>query len=178
MKQHYFFTSATLQYALKDFKRQYGNNFDLLPEKVVFHINDTHPGLAIPELIRLLIDQEGLTWDAAEELTRRCMAYTNHTVMQEALERWPQDMMKQTLPRIYMILEEINRRVCEKLFKAFPDQWDRIGQMAVLAYGQVHMCSTATASKSSAMLSAVVSSRYKSGETLSPSPRRMPPRML
>ncbi|HNW87549.1 MAG TPA: glycogen/starch/alpha-glucan phosphorylase [Candidatus Limiplasma sp.] len=145
MKQHYFFTSATLQYALKDFKRQYGNNFDLLPDKVVFHINDTHPGLAIPELIRLLIDQEGLGWEEAESITHRCMAYTNHTVMQEALERWPQNMMKQTLPRIFMILEELNRRLCEKLFKIYPDQWERIGQMAILAYGQVHMANLCVA---------------------------------
>lgn len=145
MKQHYFFTSATLQYAIKDFKRQYGNNFELLPDKVVFHINDTHPGMAIPELIRLLIDQEGLSWDEAESITRRCIAYTNHTVMQEALERWPQDMMKQTLPRIYMILEEINRRVCDNLFKHYPDQWDRIGHMAILAYGQVHMANLCVA---------------------------------
>ncbi|MCE5342254.1 MAG: glycogen/starch/alpha-glucan phosphorylase [Eubacteriales bacterium] len=139
MKQHYFFTSATLQYALKDFKRQYGNNFDLMPDKVVFHVNDTHPGLAIPELFRLLIDQEGLGWDAAEHIVRNCIAYTNHTVMQEALEHWPQDMMKQTLPRIFMILEEMNRRLCDQLFKIFPGQWERIGHMAILGYGQVHM---------------------------------------
>ncbi|NLI22102.1 MAG: glycogen/starch/alpha-glucan phosphorylase [Clostridiales bacterium] len=139
MKQHYFFTSATLQYALKEFKRQYGNNFALLPDKVAFHINDTHPGLAIPELIRLLIDQEGLGWEEAEAITHRCVAYTNHTVMQEALERWPQDMMKQTLPRVFMILEELNRRLCDRLFQIYPDQWDRIGHMAILAYGQVQM---------------------------------------
>jgi len=145
MKQQYFFVSATLQYALKDFKRQYGGDFDLLPEKVVFHINDTHPGLAIPELIRLLIDQEGLDWEPAQRITHRCVAYTNHTVLQEALERWPQDMMRQTLPRIYMILEELNRRSCEKLFAFYPDQWDRIGQMAILAYGQVHMANLCVA---------------------------------
>lgn len=145
MKQHYFFTSATLQYALKDFKRQYGNNFDLLPEKVVFHINDTHPGLAIPELMRLLIDQEGLGWEEAESITRRCIAYTNHTVMQEALEHWPQDMVKQTLPRVYMILEELNRRLCAKLFTLFPGQWERIGHMAILGYGQLHMANLCAA---------------------------------
>ncbi len=139
LKQHYFFTSATIQYALKDFKRQFGNNFDLLPDKVVFHINDTHPGLALPELMRLLIDQEGLSWEMAERITRRCVAYTNHTVLAEALEKWPQDMMKNTLPRIYMILEEMNRRLCEQLFKAYPDQWERIGRMAIIGYGQVHM---------------------------------------
>ena len=139
MKQQYFFTSATLQTALKKFKKRYGNDFQRMPEKVVFHINDTHPGLAIPEMMRLLIDQEGLSWDEAQSIVNRCFAYTNHTVMQEALERWPQDMMKQTLPRILMILEEMNRRLCEALFKSYPGQWDRIGSMAILAYGQVQM---------------------------------------
>ncbi|MBE5779798.1 MAG: glycogen/starch/alpha-glucan phosphorylase [Clostridiales bacterium] len=145
LKQHYFFTSATLQYALKNFKKYYGNNFDLLPDKCVFHINDTHPGLAIPEMMRLLIDQEGLSWEMASRITKRCMAYTNHTVMAEALERWPVDMMQQTLPRIYMILEELNRRLCEELFMAYPDQWERIGHMAIIGYGQVHMANLCVA---------------------------------
>ncbi len=145
LKQHYFFTSATLQYAIKNFKKHYGNNFDLLPDKAVFHINDTHPGLAIPELMRILIDEEGLEWEMAQRITHRCMAYTNHTVMAEALERWPVDMMRQTLPRIYMILEELNRRVCEELFKSYPDQWDRIGHMAIIGYGQVHMANLCVA---------------------------------
>ena len=145
LKQHYFFTSATLQYALKNFKKYYGNNFDLLPDKCVFHINDTHPGLAIPELIRLLIDQEGLDWDMACRITKRCMAYTNHTVMAEALECWPTDMMQQTLPRIYMILEELNRRLCADLFVSYPDQWERIGHMAIIGYGQVHMANLCVA---------------------------------
>jgi len=145
LKQQYFFTSATLQYALKAFKRDYGDHFELLPGKVVFHINDTHPGLAIPELMRLLIDQEGLDWEVAQGITYRCMAYTNHTVMAEALERWPVDMMRQTLPRIFMILEELNRRVCEEIFKSYPDQWDRIGHMAIIGYGQVHMANLCVA---------------------------------
>ncbi|NLV57846.1 MAG: glycogen/starch/alpha-glucan phosphorylase [Clostridiales bacterium] len=145
LKQHYFFTSATLQNALKTFKRQYGNHLELLPDKVVFHINDTHPGLAIPEMMRLLIDQEGLDWETAQRITYRCMAYTNHTVMAEALERWPVEMMRQTLPRIFMILEELNRRVCESLFQSYPDQWDRIGRMAIIAYGQVHMANLCVA---------------------------------
>jgi len=145
LKQHYFFTSATLQNALKTFKRQYGNHLELLPDKVVFHINDTHPGLAIPEMMRLLIDQEGLDWETAQRITYRCMAYTNHTVMAEALERWPVEMMRQTLPRIFMILEELNRRVCESLFQSYPDQWDRIGHMAIIAYGQVHMANLCVA---------------------------------
>ena len=145
LKQQYFFTSATLQYALKVFKRDFGTNFSMLPDKAVFHINDTHPGLAIPELMRLLIDQEGLGWDEAQAIVSRCVAYTNHTVMAEALEKWPVDLMKQTLPRIFMILEELNRRLCEKLFQSYPDQWDRIGHMAIIAYGQVHMANLCVA---------------------------------
>ena len=149
LRQQYFFVSATMQYALKRFKTHFGTNFDLLPDKCVFHINDTHPALAIPELMRLLIDQEGLSWEMAERITYRCMAYTNHTVMAEALEKWPVDMMKTTLPRIYMILEELNRRLCAQLFHHYPDQWERIGHMAIIAYGQVHMANLAVAFSSS-----------------------------
>jgi starch phosphorylase len=137
--QHYFLASATLQYALKDFKRRFGSDWALLPEKAVFHINDTHPGFVIPELMRLLMDQEGLGWDEAQQITMRCMAYTNHTVMQEALERWPQDLVRRQLPRIYMILEEMNRRLCDMLWHQYPGDWDRIAQMAILANEHVHM---------------------------------------
>ena len=145
LKQHYFFTSATLQYIIKDFKRMYGNNFRLLPEKVVIHINDTHPGLAIPELMRLLIDQEGLGWDEASQIVQKTVAYTNHTIMAESLEKWPEDMVKQLLPRIYQILTEMNRRLCEKLWNYFPGQWERIGSMAIIAYNQVHMANLCVA---------------------------------
>jgi len=145
LRQQYFFVSATMQYALRRFKLHYGSNFQMLPEKCVFHINDTHPGLAIPELMRLLVDQEGLSWEAAQAITYRCMAYTNHTVLAEALEKWPVDMMKQTVPRIYMILEELNRRLCNKLFQYYPEQWERIGHMAIIAYGQVHMANLCVA---------------------------------
>ncbi|MGI6726507.1 MAG: glycogen/starch/alpha-glucan phosphorylase [Christensenellales bacterium] len=137
--QHYFLVSASLQYALKDFERRHGNNYKLLPDKAVFHINDTHPGLAIAELMRLLIDEKGLGWEEAQAITNRCMAYTNHTIMAEALERWPEDLIKNQLPRIYMILEELNRRLCEKLWDRYPGEWDRIAHMAILAYGMVHM---------------------------------------
>lgn len=139
LKQHYFFTSATIQYIVKNFKELHGTNFDLLPEKVCIHINDTHPGLAIPELMRILMDQEGLSWDAAENIVKKTVAYTNHTIMQEALERWPESMMQGQLPRIYMILQEINRRLCAKLWNKFPGDWDRIANMAVLSYNQVQM---------------------------------------
>lgn len=146
LKQHYFFTSATLQYALKDFKRRFGCNFMLLPEKMTIHINDTHPGLAIPELMRLLIDEEGLGWEEASWIVQHTVAYTNHTVMSEALERWPEDMMKNLLPRIYMILQEINRRVCARLADHYQNGCDpRIAQMAVTAYGMVHMANLCVA---------------------------------
>ena len=146
LKQHYFFTSATLQYIIKEHKRIYGSDFSRLPEKVVIHVNDTHPGLAIPELMRLLMDEGGLGWDEAEAIVSRTIAYTNHTIMQEALERWPEDMVRSQLPRIHMILEEINRRLCEKLWQRFPGDWDRIASMAVLAYHQVHMANLLIAS--------------------------------
>ena len=139
LKQQYFLSSASVQYALNDFEKVYGPVWHMLPEKVMFQINDTHPGLAIPELMRILIDEKDLEWDEAEDITHRCFAYTNHTVMQEALERWPEQMLKMLLPRIYMILEEMNRRLCEKLWQVYPGQWDRIAQMAILAYNQVHM---------------------------------------
>ena len=143
--QQYFLTSATLQYALREFKSRFGSDWQLLPEKAVFHINDTHPAFVIPELMRLLMDQEGLGWDEAQALTSRCVAYTNHTVMQEALERWPQELVRRQLPRIYMILEELNRRLCDMLWNRFPGNWDRIARMAVLAYDQVHMANLCVA---------------------------------
>ena len=145
LTQHYFFTSATLQYAVKDFKRRFGTRFNLMPEKMTVHINDTHPGLAIPELMRILIDEEGLGWDEAQAIVTKTVAYTNHTVLSEALEKWPEQMMKERLPRIYMILEEMNRRLCARLWNAFPGDWDRIAKMAILAYGQVHMANLCVA---------------------------------
>ncbi len=149
LKQQYFLSSASVQYAVNDFQKTYGPNWKLFPEKVVLHVNDTHPGLAIPELMRILIDEKGLGWDEAEEITRKSFAYTNHTVMQEALERWPQQMVRMLVPRIYMILEEMNRRLCEKLWQQFPGQWDRIAHMAILAYEQVHMANLCVAMTSS-----------------------------
>ena len=137
--QQYFLVSASLQYALKDFEANFGPDYSKLPDKAVFHINDTHPALAIPELMRILMDEKGLGWDEAQAITNRCMAYTNHTILSEALERWPEDLMRRQLPRVYMILEEMNRRLCEKLWDRFPGEWDRIAHMAILAYGMVHM---------------------------------------
>lgn len=146
LNQSYFFVSASLQHALKTFKKTHGRKFNLLPEKLVFHINDTHPGFAIPELMRLLVDEEGLGWDEAWAITTRCMAYTNHTVMSEALERWPIELVKSRLPRIYMIIEEINRRLLIRLRNALPNQEDKVLKMAVLAFEQVHMANLCVAS--------------------------------
>ena len=139
LMQEYFLVSATLQYAIKDFKRVYGTDMDQLPEKVAFHINDTHPAMVIPELMRILVDEEHLPWEVAERITINTVAYTNHTIMAEALEKWPESMMRETLPRIYAIMQELNRRLCQKLFDRFPGEWDRIGHMAILAYDQAHM---------------------------------------
>ena len=139
LMQEYFLSSATLQYAMKVFKRDIGNDMTLLPEKVAFHINDTHPALVIPELMRILVDEERLPWDEAERITEATVAYTNHTIMAEALEKWPESMLRETLPRIYSIMQEMNRRLCQKLFDYFPGQWEKIGHMAILAYDQAHM---------------------------------------
>ncbi len=145
LKQAYFFTSASLQYIVRDFKKLHGNDFSLLPEKVCIHINDTHPGFAIPELMRILMDEEGLGWDEASAIVQKTVGYTNHTIMAEALEKWPEDMVKQLLPRVYQILQEINRRLCDRLWNEFPGQWERIGHMAVIAYGMVHMANLCVA---------------------------------
>lgn len=145
LKQQYFFTSATLQYILKDFKKLNGTNWSKLPEKVVIHINDTHPGLAIPELMRLLMDEEGLGWDEAQQIVSRTMAYTNHTIMAEALEKWPEDMVKSLLPRIYQILVEMNKRLCARLWNFFPGEAERVVRMAIIAYGYIHMANLCVA---------------------------------
>ena len=145
LKQQYFFTSATLQYIFKDFKKLNGTNWSKLPEKVVIHINDTHPGLAIPELMRLLMDEEGLGWDEAQQIVSRTMAYTNHTIMAEALEKWPEDMVKSLLPRIYQILVEMNKRLCARLWNFFPGEAERVGRMAIIAYGYIHMANLCVA---------------------------------
>ena len=139
LKQHYFFTSASLQYILKEYKQTFGNDMSKLPQKVVIHVNDTHPGMAIPELMRLLIDEEGLGWDEAMNITRQTIAYTNHTIMAEALEKWPVNMVQQLLPRCYQIICEMNRRLCERLWNFFPGDWDRIARMAIVSYDNVHM---------------------------------------
>ena len=139
LKQQYFLSSASVQYAVKDFVKTYGPRWDIFADKVALHVNDTHPGMAIPELMRVLMDDHGLSWETAEDITRRSFGYTNHTVMAEALEKWPEEMVSRLLPRIYMILQEINRRECARLWEFYPGQWERIGRMAVIGYGKVNM---------------------------------------
>ena len=114
LKQQYFLVSASLQNILKDHKRRYGS-IRLLPQLAAIHLNDTHPALAVPELMRLLIDENGMSWEEAWAVTTSVCAYTNHTVLAEALETWPEDLIARKLPRIYSILKEINRRFCEDL---------------------------------------------------------------
>ena len=138
LKQQYFLVSASLQNILADHKRRYGS-LRLLPKMAAIHLNDTHPALAIPELMRLLIDENGMSWDDAWGITTSVCAYTNHTVLAEALETWPEDLIARRLPRIYSILKEINRRLCEDLWQKFPGDWDKIARMAIMSYNTVKM---------------------------------------
>ena len=146
LKQQYFLVSATLQWILKEFESRNGANWSLLPEKIVIHINDTHPTMAIPELMRILMDEKGLGWDEAWDIVTHVVAYTNHTVMSEALEKWPQDMFRRVVPRLYMILEEMNRRLMEKVEAFYPGDKGKHDYMAILANSQVSMANTCLAS--------------------------------
>jgi glycogen phosphorylase len=139
LKQQYFLVSAGLQSILRSFKKMQGESLHNLHHKVAVHINDTHPVLAIPELMRLLMDEEGMGWDEAWHITTQVISYTNHTTLVEALEKWPIDIFQPLLPRIYMIVEEINERFCRELWNRYPGDWDRIRSMAILADGQVKM---------------------------------------
>ena len=145
LKQQYFFSSASIQYAVNDFLKVYGPQWDIFSDKVAVHINDTHPAVAIPELMRILMDEHDLSWEEAEQICYNTFAYTNHTVLQEALERWPESLFAEQLPRIYMILQEMNKRLCAKLWDVYPGQWERIGHMAILGYNQVHMANLCVA---------------------------------
>ncbi len=139
LRQQYFFVSCTLQWILARFKRHHGRDLSRLADFVAVHINDTHPAIAIPELMRLLMDQEGMSWDQAWEICTKVFAYTNHTVLSEALEKWPMELIQRMLPRIWMILEEINRRLQEKLIVTYGYDWGKINYMAVIAHGYVSM---------------------------------------
>lgn len=138
IKQQYFLVSASLQDILKRYKRS-GGDLRRLPAEISIHINDTHPSLAIPEMMRILMDEEGFGWEEAWRITTGTFSYTNHTILSEALEKWPIEMMKRLLPRIFMIIDEINERFCKGLWNRHPGDWDRIHQMAIVADGQVKM---------------------------------------
>lgn len=144
LKQQYFFVSASVQEIIHKHMAVYGR-LDSLPDHVVIQINDTHPAMVIPEMMRIMMDENGLTWDDAWDLTTRTVAYTNHTVMSEALERWPEPLFKSILPRLHQILEEINRRFCDSLWEYYPGDWDRIASMAVIAYGEIRMANLSIA---------------------------------
>jgi len=138
LKQQYFFVSAGLQSILRRYRKKHGSLSDFA-DKVAIHINDTHPVLAIPELMRILMDDEGMSWEEAWHITNNTVSYTNHTVLSEALEKWPVEMFQRLLPRIYMIVYEINERFCRELWNRYPGDWDRIRAMAVVADDCVKM---------------------------------------
>ena len=144
LKQQYFFVSASLQAAIAKYKKKH-DDIHKLYEKVTFQMNDTHPTVAVAELMRILMDEEGLGWDEAWEVTTKTCAYTNHTIMAEALEKWPEDMVKSLLPRIYQILVEMNKRLCARLWNFFPGEAERVGRMAIIAYGYIHMANLCVA---------------------------------
>ena len=138
LKQQYFFVSASLQTAIEKYKKHH-DDITKLYEKVVFQMNDTHPTVAVAELMRILIDEEGLGWDQAWDVTTKCVAYTNHTIMSEALEKWPIDLFSRLLPRVYQIIEEINRRFIIEIQQKYPGNYDKIKKMAIIYDGQVKM---------------------------------------
>ena len=142
LKQQYFFISASVQTAIQKYKKNHGD-IRKLYEKITFQMNDTHPTVAVPELMRILMDEEGLTWDEAWEVTTRTCAYTNHTIMAEALEKWPIELFSRLLPRVYQIVEEINRRFCERVRAQYPNNEEKIRKMAVIYDGQVRMANLA-----------------------------------
>ncbi len=138
LKQQYFFISASVQLAIRKFKETHSDIHEL-PDKVVFQMNDTHPTVAVPELMRILMDEEGLGWEEAWDITTKTCAYTNHTIMAEALEKWPIELFSRLLPRIYQIVEEINRRFIEEIQKKYPGDGAKVNRMAIIHNGQVRM---------------------------------------
>nr|WP_243112259.1 glycogen/starch/alpha-glucan phosphorylase [Ethanoligenens harbinense] len=138
LRQQYFLVSASMQDIIRKHMERYGT-LNNLTDKVAIHINETHPALCIPELMRILLDEHGYEWDAAWSIVTKTTAYTNHTVMHEALEVWPEDLFQRMLPRIYQIAHEINERLCKHLWIYYPGDWAKIASMAIISYGQIHM---------------------------------------
>ena len=144
LKQQYFFVSASLQAAIAKYKKKH-DDIHKLYEKVTFQMNDTHPTVAVAELMRILMDEEGLGWDEAWEVTRKSVAYTNHTIMSEALEKWPIELFSRLLPRVNQIIEEINRRFILEIQAKYPGNYEKIKKMAIIYDGQVKMAHLAIA---------------------------------
>lgn len=142
LKQEYFFVSAGLQTILKRYKKL-KESIHKFPDFIAVHINDTHPAIAVAELMRLLLDEEGLDWDSAWDITVKTLAYTNHTILSEAMEKWPYDMFKKTVPRILMIIEEIDRRFCEKVSNKYEENCNKIDSMRIIYNGEVRMANLA-----------------------------------
>ena len=138
LKQQYFFVSASLQAALTKYKKHH-DDIHKLPEKMTIQMNDTHPTVAVAELMRLLLDEEGLGWDEAWEITSKTCAYTNHTIMSEALEKWPIDLFSRLLPRVYQIIQEIDRRFVAQIREMYPGNEEKVAKMEILRDGQVKM---------------------------------------
>ena len=145
LKQQYFFVSASVQTAVNRYKERHGGDVRKLYEKITFQMNDTHPTVTVAELMRILIDEENLEWEEAWEITTKCCAYTNHTIMAEALEKWPIELFSRLLPRIYQIVEEINRRFCIEIQNRYPGDQNKISKMAIIYDGQVRMAYLAIA---------------------------------
>lgn len=139
LKQQYFFTSASLQDLVRSFVSKYGTNFVKFPELHVIQLNDTHPVVAIPELMRILMDEYGMGWEDSWAIVTKTFAYTNHTILAEALEKWPIDIFQGLLPRIYQIVEEINRRFMIELREKYPADYMRQNRMSIIANGMIHM---------------------------------------
>ena len=144
LKQQYFFVSASVQAAVARYMRSH-DDIRKFYEKATFQLNDTHPTVAVAELMRVLMDEEGLTWDEAWDVTTKTCAYTNHTIMSEALEKWPIELFSRLLPRIYQIVEEINRRFVLEIQKKYPNDYDKVKKMAIIMDGQVKMAHLAIA---------------------------------
>ena len=144
LKQQYFFVSASLQEAIAKYNKKH-DDIHKLYEKVTFQMNDTHPTVAVAELMRILMDEEGLGWDEAWEITTKSVAYTNHTIMSEALEKWPIELFSRLLPRVYQIIEEINRRFIAEIQAKYPGNYEKIKKMAIIYDGQVKMAHLAIA---------------------------------
>ncbi len=139
LKQQYFFISASIQTAVKKYKQSHNGDVSRLYEKVTFQMNDTHPSMTVAELMRILLDDEKLTWEQAWDITTKTCAYTNHTIMSEALEKWPIELFSRLLPRIYQIVEEINRRFILEIQAKYPGDNDKVSRMAIIYNGQVRM---------------------------------------